>query len=184
MVIPDSVVQSLEKFTKELVEVDKKCDEETHKIRLAYREKMEPLFADRHALIKTIDGFWTDVLSCPETPLFDLLNGTIDPKILRAVTDFKVVSQVKGDTLLRKFVITFRSNMFVEEGEIYREVDTDMKTTSMSPIKWKSGTERTRTDSFFSFFSDSFPNDQDAISEVTEALDVIYQNPFLAMEED
>lgn len=181
MELSKTAAEAIAKYTEELVAIDRKDDEETTALRLEYRSKMEPLLHERHELLKSVGNFWSGVLSSPETPISSLLNGTIDPKIVRAITDFQVFSQVSDNKLCRKIVVSFRQNMFVEEGQVSREVDSDMKTISLSPLKWKQGTERARTDSFFSFFTEEFPSDMDAMSEVVEGLDIIYQNPFLAV---
>lgn len=179
-----SAAQTISKYTDELVAIDRKDDEETTALRLEYRSKMEPLLAERHELLKGISNFWSGVLSSPETPISSLLNGTIDPKIVRAITDFQVLTRVADKKLYRKIVVCFRQNMFVEEGQVSREVDSEMKTLSLTPLKWKQGTERARTDSFFGFFTDAFPSDAELINEVVEGLDIIYQNPFLAVQAD
>ncbi|KAG5473609.1 hypothetical protein LSCM4_03679 [Leishmania orientalis] len=184
MELSQGAAEAIAKFTDDLANVDRMCDEEANSMRLEYRSKMEPLLLERRELLNGVSNFWSGVLSSPEAPISALLNGTIDPKIIRAVTDFQVVTRVSGKKLYRKLVFVFRHNMFVEEGEVSREVDTDMKTTSLQPLKWKSGTERARTDSFFAFFTEEFSSDVEAVSEVTEALDIIYQNPFLAVEAD
>ncbi|KAG5490320.1 hypothetical protein JKF63_00440 [Porcisia hertigi] len=184
MELSQSATQVISKFTDQLVSIDRRCDEETNALHLDYRSRMEPLLEERCDLLKGVHNFWSGVLSSPETPIAALLNGTIDPKIVRAITDFKVVTRVSEKNLYRKIVFTFRQNMFVEEGEVSREVDTEMKTVSLQPLRWKSGTERAHTDSFFTFFTESFSPDAKDVSEVTEALDMIYQNPFLAVEAD
>ncbi|GET90525.1 hypothetical protein, conserved [Leishmania tarentolae] len=184
MELSQNAVQAISKFTDELASIDRKCDEETTALRLEYRSKMEPLLIERRELLKGVTNFWSGVLSSPETPISALLNGTIDPKIIRAVTDFQVVTRVSESKLYRKIIFTFRQNMFIEDGVISREVDNDMKTTSLDPVKWKPGTERARTDSFFAFFTENFSSDPEDVMEVTEALDTIYQNPFLAVEAD
>ncbi|KAG5473886.1 hypothetical protein LSCM1_04521 [Leishmania martiniquensis] len=182
MELSQHVAEAIAKFTDDLVSVDRKCDEEANALRLEYRSKMEPLLDERRELLKGVSNFWSGVLSSPEAPISALLNGTIDPKIIRAVADFEVVTRVSEETLYRKIIFVFRHNMFVEEGEVSREIDADMKTTSLHPLKWKSGTERARTDSFFAFFTDDFSSDVEAVSDVVEALDIIHQNPFLAIE--
>ncbi|CAJ1031101.1 hypothetical protein Q4I32_005747 [Leishmania shawi] len=184
MELSQSTVQVISKFTDDLVNVDQKCDEEVTALRLKYRSQMELLLMERRELLKGVGNFWSGVLSSPETPISELLNGTIDPKIIRAVTDFQVVTRTSGSKLYRNIIFTFRQNMFVEEGDVSREIDTDMKTISLHPLKWKPGSERARTDSFFAFFTANFSSDREAVSEVAEALDIIYQNPFLAVEAD
>ncbi|KPA80641.1 hypothetical protein ABB37_04829 [Leptomonas pyrrhocoris] len=179
-----SAAEAIAKYTDELVAIDRKNDEETAALRLEYRNKMEPLLVKRHELLKGVNSFWSGVLSSPETPISGLLNGTIDPKIVRAITDFQILTRVDDNKLCRKIIISFRQNMFVEEGHVSREVDSEMKTLSLTPLKWKQGTDRARTDSFFSFFTESFQSDMDAMSEVVEGLDIIYQNPFLAVQAD
>jgi hypothetical protein len=179
-----SAAKAISKYTEELAAIDLKDDEETTALRLEYRSKMEPLLAQRHELLREVSNFWSGILSSPETPISSLLNGTIDPKIVRAVTDFQVITRVEDKKLCRKIVVTFRQNMFVEEGQVSREVDSGMKTLSLTPLKWKAGTERSRTDSFFAFFTEAFSSDVEAMSEVVEGLDIIYQNPFLAVQAD
>lgn len=184
MELSPSAAKAISNYTDELVAIDRKDDEETTALRLEYRSKMEPLLTERHQLLKSVSNFWSGVLSSPETPVSGLMNGTIDPKIVRAIVDFQIITQVVENKLCRKIVLSFRNNMFVEEGQVSREVDSEMKTLSLSPLKWKQGTERARTDSFFAFFTDAFSSDADAVSEVVEGLDIIYQNPFLAVQAD
>ncbi|KPI84692.1 hypothetical protein ABL78_6261 [Leptomonas seymouri] len=184
MELSQSAAKAISKYTDELIAIDRKDDEETTALRLEYRSKMEPLLAERHELLKGVNNFWSGVLSSPETPISSLMNGTIDPKIVRAITDFQIITRVSDNKLCRKIIISFRQNMFVEEGQVSREVDSEMKTLSLTPLKWKQGTERARTDSFFAFFTDAFLSDVDAVSDVVEGLDIIYQNPFLAVQSD
>lgn len=184
MALSDSAATALSKFTDELVGIERKCDEDAGALRVEYRSKMEPLLQERREVLKSVNNFWSGVLSSPSTPIAEVLNGTIDPKIVRAITDFQIVTRVSGKKLYRKIIVTFRPNMFVEEGEVSREVDTDMHTTALTPLKWKSGTERARTDSFFTFFTDEFAAGVEAMTDIVEGLDIIYQDPFLAVEED
>lgn len=184
MELSKSAAATISKYTEDLVAIDRKNDEETTALRLEYRTKMEPLLLQRHELLKKEKGFWSGILSSPETPISGLMNGTIDPKIVRAITDFQVLTRVDGNKLCRKIVVSFRQNMCVEEGQVSREVDSDMKTLSLTPLKWKQGTERARTDSFFAFFTEAFPSDVEAMSQAVESLDIIYQNPFLALVSD
>ncbi|KAK7200254.1 Nucleosome assembly protein (NAP) [Novymonas esmeraldas] len=184
MELSPSAAQAISKFTGDLVAIDRKGNAEADATRIKYRIQMEPLFQQRTALLKGVQNYWSGVLSSPETPIARLLNGTTDPKVIRAITDFQVVSRCSGNELFRKFIFTFRTNMFVEAGEVSREVDTMMRTTSLQPLKWKSGTERARTDSFFAFLTADFPSDDGAMNEAVEALDVIYQDPFLAVKAD
>lgn len=183
MALSQTAVAAISMYTMHLAALDRKTEEEVNALRLEYRSKMEPLLRERHELLKNEKDFWSGVFSSPTTPIADLVNGTIDPKIMRAIADFRVITRVDKTMLCRKIVFTFRQNMCVEEGEVSREVDSEMKTLSLTPLKWKQGTERARTDSFFSFFTEAAPSDVDSMSQVVEGLDMIYQNPFLAAED-
>ncbi|ESL07810.1 hypothetical protein TRSC58_04497 [Trypanosoma rangeli SC58] len=154
---------------------------QANQIRIEYRKKLELLFERRQEDLDKIEGFWSGVLAATDTPLKPLFNGTIDPKIVRAITCFKVTTCVKDGLLCRTVSIVLRSNMFAEQGTIHREVDTHLKTNSMEPIKWKLGTERARQDSLFRFFTPEC-NDKDFIDEVLDAFDTVFQNPFLALD--
>lgn len=184
MSISKAAIDKLGHFSSQLSSIESMRDEEATRLRLEYQEKMEPLFIERQAKLSAIDGFWCGIMSSPETPLAPLMNGTIDPKIVRAIVSLNVLSSVKDNKLIRRVIITLRPNMFTEEGEIYREVDSNLKTVGIKAIQWKAGTERSRKDSMFSFFDLEPEGGAEFINEVLEAIDIVFRNPFLSIESD
>lgn len=176
---------SLDEFTKRLDALEKSKNERAMALRMEYRSKMEPLLQRRHAALVDVPNFWSGILSSPHTPLASLANGTIDPKVMRSVVDFKVESASTEDgRMVRTVSATLRRNMFCEEGEVSRTVDSNGTTQGVAPIRWKSGTERARQDSVFTFFEEPCQRGDGFIYEALEAFDMIYQNPFLAAEAD
>ncbi|EAN82208.1 hypothetical protein C3747_13g82 [Trypanosoma cruzi] len=178
---PQHVVDAVANCNEKVKFLQTETESQANQTRIEYRKKLELLFEQRQEALDKIEGFWSGVLSATETPLKPLFNGTIDPKIVRAITNFKVTTSVKDGFLCRNVSIVLRSNMFAEQGTIYREVNTQLKTISLGPIKWKSGTERARQDSVFRFFTLEC-NDESFIDETLDAFDTVFQNPFLALE--
>ncbi|CCW59724.1 unnamed protein product [Phytomonas sp. EM1] len=177
-------MEKLEGFSKELNNIEDEREKKAEEIRLSYRLKMEPLLEKRHQTLSTLEGFWSGVFSSPETALNTLINSTIDPKIIRTIIDFKVVSTVKENKLIRKVCLVLRGSIFAEGGTISHEIDTDMNTVSIQPIHWKEGTDRARKDSLFRFFEENSTADSIFHSDALEAFDNVFQNPFLAVEAD
>lgn len=180
MSISDAAFEKLEGFSKRLDDVREQRDDASNSLRFEYRQKMEPLFTERASALASVDNFWSGVIASPETPLSSLMNNTIDPKISRALTAVKVTYKLNGTKLQRKVEVTLRSNMFAEEGTVSREVDSEGKTISVQSIKWKAGTDRARTDSLFRYFDEKAEIDELLVSDITDAFDIIYQDPFLA----
>lgn len=178
--ISETVIQHLANFGDEVSKLEGQYNAKVKSIHADYREKMESLLKERQGHIGEADGFWCGVLAAAESPLTPLLNGTTDPKILRAVTHFSVESSVREGELYRKVVFKFRPNMFVESTEVHREIDSRFTTTSMSAISWKQGTETARKDSVFRFFSEDVQIQE--VGETLEALDASFLSPFLALE--
>ncbi|RNF26528.1 template-activating factor I [Trypanosoma conorhini] len=179
-------------YPQQVIDADANCNDkvktlqaetesEANQVRIDYRKKLERLFEQRQESLDKIEGFWSGVLAATDTPLKPLLNGTIDPKIVRAITSFKVTTFVKDGLLCRNVSVVLRPNMFAEQGTIHRAVDTHLQTLSMEPIKWKSGTERARQDSVFRFFTPGC-DDEGFIDDALDAFDTVFQNPFLALE--
>ncbi|KEG14636.1 template-activating factor I [Trypanosoma grayi] len=179
--IPQNVIDAVSDCSNKVSALQAETDASLEKLRIEYRTKIEDLFEQRQGALDKVDGFWSGVLSATDSPLKPLLNGTIDPKILRAVTGFKVKTSVKDGSLRRSVSLELRPNMFAENGTILREVDTNLNTTALTPIQWKPGTERVRQDSLFKFFSPEC-NDEEFIDEALDAFDMVFQNPFLELE--
>lgn len=179
-----TIEENIEQFTKDLVAIEDKIDVEELKVSSTYREKIEKLLSERQAVLEKVEGFWPSVFSSPSCVINTFLNGTVDPKIIRAITNFRVSSRTINDKVARKVVINIRSNLFVEEGEVSREIDGECNTLALSEIKWKQGTERARQNSFFVFFEKRNDEDLNKIMDIFDILDSIYQNPFLDLERD
>ncbi|EPY24856.1 hypothetical protein STCU_06970 [Strigomonas culicis] len=112
------------------------------------------------------------------------MNGTVDPKIVRAITSFCVSSHQHNEKVSRKVTMKIRSNLFIQEGVISREIDGECNTLALSEIKWKQGTERARQNSFFSFFEKHADEDVPKVMDILDVLDSVYQNPFLDLEQE
>ncbi|ORC93454.1 template-activating factor I [Trypanosoma theileri] len=179
--IPQDVLQAVTECNNKVAEVQKETESSCNKVRIDYRTRIETLLEQRQEVLDKVEGFWSSVLSSAETPLRQFFNGTIDPKLLRAVRGFNVKSSVKNDSLCRCVSIDLRSNMFAEQGTIHREIDADLNTISLEPIKWKSGTERASQDSLFRFFTPEC-DDKELVADVLAAFDNLFQDPFLALE--
>lgn len=182
--ISDDARAALSKYTDELSKVDEEEDAEERRVNFEYRVKMEPLLEDRHKVLNSVANYWSGVLGSTATPVFSLMNGTIDSKIVRAITDFRVTSRMDGDRLVRKVIITLRPNMFVEPGQIMREVDSTGNTLNVTPIQWKQGTEFARKDSLFSFFEKEPAGGNEFVADALDAFHIVFDNPFLAVVED
>lgn len=177
MDVLNAVTQCNEKVTA----VEKEIEEFTNQVRIDFRSKIEPLFDKRHLELEKIEGFWGSAFVAVESPLMGLLNGTIDPKIVRALTDFRVKTSVRDGSICRCVSVTFRPNMFVKEGTFSRELDPSVNTLSLQPILWKPGTEKARTDSLFRFFSPEC-KDIEFLERALTEFDELFQNPLLAFE--
>lgn len=179
-----SALAPLLKFTGELEEIEKKTKDQELQILIQHCEKVEPLYVERQTALKEIPNFWSSVLGSPETPLSELMNGTFDNKITRAITDFQVKTRAANGTLMHKVVVSFGNNIMIEAGEIYREMDGNGKTISIQPIKWKKGTENLRTNSLFSFFDENPSGGDQFVQEALDAFRMTFEDPFLATEPD
>lgn len=174
-------LSTLTKFSADLNEIEKKSKSSELHIQIKHREKVEPLFQERQKALQEIPNFWSGVLGSAETPLAQFMNGTFDNKITRAVTDFEVKTAVRDGKLFHKILITFKSNVMLEAGTVFRELDSDGNTVSQEPIQWKNGTENLRKNSLFAFFNkDEEETDQDFIDDVGKAFDIVFQDPFVA----
>lgn len=180
MSIPDAAYNKLEKFSEEQDAILEKRNDAGNHLRCEFRQRMEPLFAERAKALSAVKNFWAGIVAAPETPLSPLMNNTIDPKLGRAVEAIKVTYRISGKMLHRKVEVTLCSNMFAEAGVVSREVDSDGKTHSVQSISWKSGTERSRSDSLFRYFDEKSDMDALLVSDVTDGFDIIFQDPFLA----
>lgn len=135
-----------------------------------HREQLEVLLKERQPLMDAIG--WGAFLTGSDSPVLDLLNNTIDPKIMRAITSLKIVTSVEGEQLKRKLIITLGPNIFCSNAELMREIDSEGKTIALTPINWKVP-ERSRAGSLFSTLFESGTADLKAFDAVDEA----YQNP-------
>lgn len=176
----NSALSSLLHFSTQIEDLENKNKEEELKIKIRHREKAEPLFLERQEALKQVAGFWSGVLASRETPLAELMNGTFDTKITRAVSDFQVKTRVDNGKLIHQVIMTFKPNVMLEAGTVSREVDSDGNTISVEPIKWKQGAENLKVNSLFSFF-DEKPDGGDAfVDEALKAFDIVFQDPFIA----
>lgn len=180
MDINDSL-SSLLTFSIQLDDIERKFKDEELQIQIRHREKSQPLFTERHDALKSVPNFWSGVFASPDTPLAPLRNGTFDIRIAKAITDFEVVTRSEQGKLMRKVILTFTTNMVLEAGSVFREVDSDGVTTALQPIQWKKGTENLRKNSLFSFFDETPSEGEEFVEEAVKAFDLTYQDPFLAM---
>ncbi|KAG8341852.1 hypothetical protein ERJ75_001614400 [Trypanosoma vivax] len=181
-VLPKDVAVALEACNERIRSIEEEKQSALEKMRIDYRLKIESLFGKRQEYLDQIDGFWSSVLASASSPLKDFFNGTIDPKIVRAVTKLHVWTCVKDGSLCRCVSVTFRQNMFVEQGTYSRELNSDLHTISIEPIKWKPGTERARQDSVFRFLSEEM-KEKELIEDILDAFDTVFQDPLLVLEE-
>eukprot|EP00796_Vickermania_ingenoplastis_P002313 gene2314-1450_t len=180
----NDALTKLIQYSCELEEVEKKGKNEELQIQIRNREKLEPLFEERQEALKSVPGFWSGVLASSETPLAALMDKTFDSKIARAVTDFQVKTRAENGKLFHKIMISFKPNVMLEAGTVYREVDSDGQTVSLEPIQWKKGTETLRKSSLFSFFDKSPEGGEEFIEDVARAFDIVFQDPFIATQPD
>ena len=130
-------------------------------IQIQSRAKIQTLLDKRQPLLDGTEGFWGAALrnEFPCGNQFPLLNSTTDPKITRAITSLHVACRVEGERLYRKVTIKFRPNVMVESTQVSREIDDLGNTSAIEEIKWKPGTEKSRTKSMFCFFESEPPAD-------------------------
>jgi len=163
-------------------EVKKINDEEEAVVRskqAEFRKQVGGLLQERQKILDAEPNFWAKALS-DEQSIIEIRNGTTDPRALRAVKTFAVETNVTDDGAIRRRVrMTLQSNIFVESAELCRVVDDELNTVECSGIKWKSGTEKSKSDSILRFF-DSAVDDKEVIGEILDAFEVVYQNPFNA----
>nr|CCD13509.1 unnamed protein product [Trypanosoma congolense IL3000] len=179
--VPQDVIDAIAKCSAEVQRIQSQTDNALVGIRAEFRERIEVLFEKRQEQLGKVDGFWSEAFTAPESPVRSLLCGPLDQRLARALTDFNVKTSIREGTICRCVMVTFRSNICVEEGTYSRELDSTLKTISVKPIVWKNGTERTRHDSVFKFFSTDETNEE-FIEDVLAAFDELFQNPFLVLE--
>ena len=174
----DELIQNLIATTEEINALDDEYEAKEDKLQGAFRAELEGLLLERQAVLDKIDGFWANVLTHARSPTKKLINGTTDPKIMRALTSFRVQTTVADDKITRKFIITLRPNIFVESLHLEREISNGDTEIRASGVVWKTGTEKSRTDSILRFFDPKAGASEDWQADVLEAFELVFQNPF------
>lgn len=167
-------------FSSKLNKIISKSKDEERQLQITYREKMESLFLERDEALKGIPGFWAGILPSLNTPLSDFMNATFDAKLARAVSNFQIRTRSEGGKLIQEVTMSFKPNVMIESEFVCRELDSDGNTLSLKPIKWKKSVENLKNDSFFSFFEEEPKGGVNFISGVSKALDIVFQDPFVA----
>jgi hypothetical protein len=178
----DELIKNILATTESIDALDSEYEAKEDKLLADFRATLEPLLSERQAALDKIDGFWANVLTNGRSPTKKLLNGTTDPKVMRAVKSFRVQTTSADDKITRKIILELRPNIFVESQLLYREiemgaVDSDA-TVKASGVVWKAGTEKSRTDSILRFFDASSGAPEDWQADVLDAFDLVFQNPF------
>mmetsp|Transcript_76576 Transcript_76576/g.88986 ORF Transcript_76576/g.88986 Transcript_76576/m.88986 type:complete len:180 (+) Transcript_76576:25-564(+) len=174
--IADDVLKAMVDCREAIMNLEQEYEKKRDDLNVPFRVELEKLLVERQPLIASIN--WGNVLDNPDAPTKPFLNGTTDGKILRAIESFKVTTSVRDGAIFRKIEMKLKSNVFVESHELFREVDACDKTVSVSGIKWKPGTEKSRSDSLFRFFDESVKSEELLIDAVT-AFEIVFQNPYL-----
>lgn len=177
MELSEEVAQVLLDTVTKCNAADDEFQKEREAVSATFRKELESLLQERQPLLEKLD--WSAVFDASDAPTKEFLNGTTDTKLLRAVTSLKVETTVTADNkIVRKVIVTLRPNMFIDNTELHRTIDSDMKTTSASGVNWKSGTEKSRGDSIFRFF-ETVKDGVEVLVDAVDAFEAVYQNPYI-----
>ncbi len=181
----DELIKQLIATTEGIDALDNQYAAKEDQLVADFRTHLEPLLHDRQVALDKIDGFWANVLTSGKAPTKKLLNGTTDPKVMRAVTSFRVLttSSSGGATITRRIVLQLRPNIFVDSKELFREIEMNGDlgggtADKASGVAWKQGTEKSRSDSILRFFDPKSGASPEWQGEVIDAFDQVFQNPF------
>ena len=174
----DELIKNILATTEEVAALDEEYEVKGDKLQAAFRVELEGLLSERQASLDKIDGFWANALTNSRAPTKKLLNGTTDPKIMRAVTSFRVQTTATDDKISRKIVLVLRPNIFVDSLQLTREIIEGDDAVHASGVVWKAGAEKSRTDSILRFFDPKSNAPEDWQADVLEAFDLVFQNPF------
>jgi hypothetical protein len=175
--IKGELVDALMKNREKLVKLESETAVKVEKVRIPFRVKLIELFKQRQVEIDKIPEFWVDKMTTEGSHF--LVDTTIDPRILRAVTRFCVEYPNGAESPVRTFRLSLRGNIYTEAADLWRTVDThEMKTVSCSgPPKWKPGMEKSQSKTVLNFFyneSSLSPEQNDLLAKDFEAL---YSDP-------
>jgi hypothetical protein len=172
----DDVLKALVDCREANDALDAEYEKKKEQLTIPFREDLEKLLVERQPLVDKLN--WAQILDSADAPTKQFLNGTTDTKLLRAIESFKMVTSVRDGILFRRVVLKLRTNMFVETTELFREVDPEGKTTAISGVVWKAGTEKSRTDSLFRFFEEQ-AKENGLLLDALPAFEMVFQSPYL-----
>lgn len=174
--LSDEVLNALVECREAIIKLEDEYAKKRDELNIPFRVDLEKLLVERQPLVASLN--WGSIIDHPDAPTKQFLNGTTDAKILRAIEAFKVTTTVRDGTIFRKIELKLKPNVFVETLDLFREVDDSDKTVAVSGIKWKPGTEKSRSDSLFRFFDESVMA-EGLLVDAVSAFEIVFQNPFL-----
>lgn len=184
--VQTALVEALVRNRAKVSELEDEYTKKIADITVPYKQALEALLVKRQPTLDAQPGFWAKAIASPSAPTRALLDETADLRILRAVKSFRVATSYQEGTdhskLVRRITFTLNSNIFIENAELFREIDGDGATLAIGAVKWKVP-ERARQNSIFGKLFDAATG-ADTIKEAVDAFDEVFQNPQLFIDDD
>lgn len=174
--LSEDVIKSLADCREAIIHLETEYEKKRNDLTIPFRIELEKLLVARQPEADQMN--WGRILGGADAPTAEFLNETTDTKLLRAIESFKVTTSIRDGGIFRKVEIKLRPNVLVESLYLFREVDANDKTTDISGITWKAGTEKSRSDSMFRFFDESSKAEEFLVNAIT-AFEMVFQSPLL-----
>jgi hypothetical protein len=156
----------------------------------AFTQTLGGLFEQRQAPLDTTPQFWGTAILASEAPTRPFANA-LDQKMLRqAVESVRVTTTMTpAGFTTRRLTVVLRPTIFVEGGELYREIsnargaETEGAPSPVvaSGVKWRVAAPA-RENSMLRVFDPAVPDA--AASDIMDAFDQLFQDPFVFDESD